>query len=198
MKPPGKAGPTGSLPRLAPEAYCGRAVVFWTHTMAWRSTGWLNAGFHAAFRESMMHASIREHLFCPIYTLMPDHLHLLWMGVADSSDQRLATRFLRGELTPHLKPHRWQHQPHDHVLREQERMRKAFAQTAQYLAENPLRAGLTDDVRSWAYTGCIVPGYPDLHPLRTDFWGKFWRLYNAAVVRGAVGKLSLTGDEPAV
>lgn len=198
VKLSGKAGPTGSLPRLAPEAYRGRAVVLWTHTIARRSTGWLNAGFHAAFRESMTHAAVREQLFCPIYTLMPDHLHLIWMGLADGSDQRLATRFLRGDLASHLKPHGWQHQPHDRVMRDKERMRKAFAQIAQYLADNPVRARLTDDARSWPYTGSIVPGYPDLHPLRADFWGKFWRFYAAAVARGAVGKLVLAGEEPAV
>ena len=198
MESQGKAGPTGFLPRLGPEAYRGRAVVFWTHTVVRRSTGWLNAGFHAAFRESMLHAAVREQLICPIYTLMPDHLHLIWMGVADGSDQRLATRFLRGDLVPCLKPYGWQHQPHDHVLREKGRMEKAFAETVQYIAENPVRARLTDDAQSWPYTGCVVPGYPDLHPRKADFWDKFWRLYNAAIAQGTLGKLPVAGHAPAV
>jgi hypothetical protein len=88
-----------------------------------RSTGWLNPAFHAVFRETLLHASVREQLFCAVYTLMPDHLHLVWMGLAENSDQRLATRFLRERLAPLLKPAKWQHQPHDRVLRDRERMR---------------------------------------------------------------------------
>lgn len=193
-----KADPTGSLPRLAPEAYRRRAVVFWTHTVADRSTGWLDAGFHAAFRESLLHASIREQLLCPIYTLMPDHFHLIWMGVAEKSDQRLATRFLREQLAPLLSPADWQHQPHDRVLRDKERMRQAFAQTVRYITENPVRAGLVGEASAWPYTGSLVPGYPDLRPLEPEFWGRFWRLHQAAIGQGAVGKLSLYGAGPAI
>ena len=166
--------------------------------MAGRSTGWLGAGFHAAFREVALHAAVRENLFCPIYTLMPDHMHLIWMGVSDRSDQRLATRFLRGCLGPLLKSSKWQHQPHDRVLRESDRMERAFMRTAHYIAENPVRAGLVDRAHVWPYTGCVVPGYPDLHPLNADFCEKFWRLYRSASRRGLVGKLALSGDEPAV
>jgi hypothetical protein len=36
-------------------------------------------------------------------------------------------KFLREHLGPALCPHRFQHQAHDHVLREEERTRGAFA-----------------------------------------------------------------------
>lgn len=193
-----KADPTGFLPRLTPEAYRGRAVVFWTHTVAGRSTGWLNAGFHAAFRELLLHASVREQLFCPIYTLMPDHFHLIWMGVAEKSDQRLATRFLREQLAPLLGPADWQHQPHDRVMRDKERMRQAFVKTVSYIAENPVRAGLVSEASDWQYTGSLVPGYPNLHPLRSGFWDRVWRLYQAAIEQGSAGKLPLHGVGPAI
>jgi len=78
--PPSSPGPRGYLPRLAPEAYRGRAVVFWTHTVKRRGTGWLDDAWHSAFRELALHAAARECVLCPIYTLMPDHLHLVWMG----------------------------------------------------------------------------------------------------------------------
>ena len=198
MEPGGDLRPNGFLPRLGPEAYRGRAVVFWTHTVQQRSTGWLNAEFHAAFRESVLHGAVRQEFYCPIYTLMPDHVHLIWMGVNEGSDQRLATRFLRSCLSPLLKPHLWQHQPHDHVLREDERRKGAFTAMVRYIAENPVRAELTDDMRAWPYTGCVVPGYPDLHPLKVDFWDKFWRLYSAAVARGRIGRSTFGNDEPAV
>ena len=59
-----------------------------------------------------------------------------------AADQRRATAFLRAQLKPHLGPARWQHQPHDHVLRDEERKRGAFATTCFYVAENPVRAVL--------------------------------------------------------
>lgn len=188
--PPPPHRPTGYLPRLPPEHYRAHAFVFWTHTIADRGTGWLTPEFHQAFREIALHAAAREQLFCPIYTLMPDHVHVVWLGVSPDSDQRAASRFLREHLAPMLTPHRWQHQPHDHVLREHEREQGAFTATCAYVAANPARAGLTSDARAWPFTGCLVPGYPDLHPLHENFWDLFWRLYNSAANSGRIGKKS--------
>ncbi len=182
--------PKGYLPRVAPEFYQSTAVIFWTHTIEDRRTGWLNPTFHQAFREIVLHAAIREQLLCPIYTLMPDHLHLVWMGVSPTSNQRRASSFLRQRLIPLLEPNRFQHQAHDHVLREQERKRNTFSATCTYIAENPVRAGLAADRSAWDYTGCIVPGYVDLYPLQPDYWGKFWRIYAAAMGRGGIGKIA--------
>jgi len=188
--------PSGFLPRLGEGSYRGNAVVFWTHTLAGRATGWLTPNFHGVFRKTLLHAAVRENLFCPVYTLMPDHVHLIWMGIADDSDQRLATKFLRTQLTSVLHPHTWQHQPHDRVLRDEQRTKKAFAQTCEYILENPVRAGLIGRSAEWAYSGCIIPGYPTLHPCDLDFWEKFWKFYESAMKRGTLGKTK--SDKPAV
>ena len=117
MTPPRK----GKLPRLEKHHYQGHAVIFWTNTLDERARGWLTPAFHATFRELMLHAAAREHLFCPAYCLMPDHLHLLWMGLRRESDQLNAMKFLRTHLEPALGGGReWQHQPYDYVLREEE------------------------------------------------------------------------------
>ncbi|HTI68386.1 MAG TPA: hypothetical protein VMF06_00340 [Candidatus Limnocylindria bacterium] len=109
---------------------------------------------------------------------MPDHLHLLWMGMRTTSDQINAVKFLRTELEPLLGNGReWQHQPHDHVLREEERYRNAFAQICGYILANPMRAGLINDDDRWPFSGAVIPGYPRLYPLDTDFWPLFWKLY---------------------
>jgi len=168
------------LPRLAREYYQGDAVVHWTLPIALRGTGWLNATFHAQFREMMLHATAREGLFCPAYCLMPDHLHLVWMGLRRDSDQRHGMKFLREQLGPALRPHRFQHQAHDHVLREEERKRDAFARVCFYVLANPVRARLIKELEVWPFCGAIVPGYPRLHPLADDYWPKFWKLYAAA------------------
>ena len=168
------------LPRLAREHYQGDAVIHWTMPIALRNTGWLNERFHFQFREIMLHAAAREGLLCPTYCLMPDYIHLLWMGLRLDSDQRNGMKFLREHLAPALLPHRFQHQAHDHVLREEERKRDAFARTYFYILANPVRAKLTSETGRWPHYGAVVPGYPQLHPLEEDFWPLFWELYLVA------------------
>jgi len=71
------------LPRLPREYYQGDAVVHWTLTVFDRAKGWFSDAFHLRFRELILHAMVREKLFCPTYVLMPDHIHLLWMGLVE-------------------------------------------------------------------------------------------------------------------
>jgi putative transposase len=168
------------LPRLPREHYQGDAVIHWTMPIARCGTGWLNESFHACFREVMLHAAAREGLFCPAYCLMPEHIHLLWLGLRRDCDQRNGMKFLREHLGPALNPYRFQHQAHDHVLREEERKRNAFAKICFYILANPIRAGLIKETEIWPFCGAIVPGYPQLHPLAEDFWPKFWKLYLVA------------------
>lgn len=170
--------PKRNLPRLEKHHYQAHATVFWTLTLEERSRGWLNPDFHHTFRELMLHAGVRYQVWCPTYCLMPDHLHLLWVGMRRESDQCNAMKFLRTELEPALGEGReWQHQPHDHVLREEERKRNAFAQTCFYILANPVRAKLITENGRWPFAGCVVPGYPRLHPQDEDFWPLFWKLY---------------------
>ena len=168
-----------NLPRLLRHHYQGHAVVLWTLTLEHRATGWLKESFHLRFRELMLHAAAREKVWCPAYCLMPDHLHLVWMGMRRESDQLNAMRFLRRQIAPALKPHKFQHQAHDHVLREDERKRGAFARVCFYVLANPGRAKLVAEGEGWPFSGVIVPGYPALHPMQEDFWKKYWELYVA-------------------
>ena len=174
------------LPRLAPELYRGFAAVLWTITVERRATGWLNPSFHAAFRELLLHVAAREQLFCPAYVLMPDHIHLFWLGLKVLSDQRDGMRFLRkhfqAKLTrrsPHGNELELQKQSHDSVLRDKDRTRGALSAACLYVFDNPRRKGLVTHPRDWPYLGAIVPGYPFLYPLSQDFWPLFWKLYQA-------------------
>jgi putative transposase len=132
------------LPRLAPEFYRGRAVVHWTLTVQGRETGWLSESFHLRWREIILHALPRYELLAPVYCLMPDHAHVVWMGTTEEADQKKAMKFFRTETMRWLIPHAWQRQPFDHVLRENERKRGAFAVVCQYVLENPVRKGLVE------------------------------------------------------
>jgi REP element-mobilizing transposase RayT len=172
------------LPRLAPETYRGFAVMQWTITMQGRAQGWLDDTFHLRFRELLLHAAAREELFCPAYVLMPDHLHLVWMGTQATSDQRNAMRFLRKYLALELdarsgneRKFQLQKQSHDSVLREQDRTRGAFQRTCDYILNNPCRKELVEHACAWPYLGAVIPGFPFLHPLQENFWTLFWKLY---------------------
>jgi REP element-mobilizing transposase RayT len=172
------------LPRLAPELYRGFAVVHWTLTLERRAAGWLDDLFHLHFRELLLHAAARQGLLCPAYVLMPDHIHLVWMGLRPASDQRNAMRFLRRHLAAELRRRsrrggefKLQKQSHDHLLRERDRVRGAFARACFYVLDNPRRKGLALHPRQWPHLGAIVPGYPFLHPLAEGFWDQFWKIY---------------------
>jgi len=175
-----RSGFSHYLPRLKREFYQADAVVFWTMPTHLRQQGWLNDKFHAAFREMQLHAAAREGLLCPAYCLMPDHIHFVWMGVRCAADQRNGIKFLRAQLGPFLKPVKFQHQPHEHVLTTEERQRKAFGLAcADYVLLNPLKAELVKKPSDWPYLGAVIPGYPRLKVFDDDYWSWFWKRYFA-------------------
>jgi len=180
------------LPRLPRHFYQAHAVVHWTQTIDKREQGWLNDRFHQKFRELILHACVRENLFCPAYCLMPDHTHCVWMGMRRESDQINGMKFFRRYLNPLLTPQKLQRQACDHVLREPQRKRGVFAKVCFYVLENPVRDHRVEFARDWPFLGCVVPGYPDLHPLEDGFWELFWKLY----VQCRDGELPPTGGPP--
>lgn len=173
------------LPRLPREYYQADAVVHWTMPIAKRDKGWLDDAFHACFREVMLHAAAREGLFCPTYCLMPDHIHLVWMGLRRDTDQKNGMKFLREHLGQKLRPHRFQHQAHDHVLRAEQRKRNTFAKVCFYIIDNARKEGLVEHPQEWKFCGAVIPGYPALHPLEEDYWPRFWSLYSAVLAPDA-------------
>ena len=91
------------LKRLPPEYYRGQAYVHWTMTIHERKTGWLSPVFYYKFRELLTHTMFRYALCCPIYCCMPDHFHLIWVGILSASDQRIAVKYFRKRLNLVLK-----------------------------------------------------------------------------------------------
>jgi putative transposase len=171
------------LRRLDPAFYRGTAFVHWSMSVADRRRGWLDASAHSIWRETLLHTLGRHLLTAPVYCLMPDHVHVLLVGLGASSDQRGAAGFLRRFSRPMLTRAgaAWQKQSFDHVLRESERERGAFKGVAHYIAENPVRAKLAAAPEDWPYSGSLVLGWPDLDWRRADFWEHFWSIFNAAV-----------------
>lgn len=188
------------LKRLPPEFYRGQACVHWSLTIEDRKTGWLVPIFYYKFRELLTHTMFRYGIGCPVFCLMPDHMHLLWLGILDCADQQTAMKFLRCQLNPILEKLavRFQSQPYDHVLRDDERQMTALPNVVEYIARNPERKGLVppDGFRDYPYTGCLVPGYPDLKPFQSGFWDLFNRIYSKLRRQGLVRMPSDAAEEP--
>ena len=182
------------LKRLPPEYYRGQACVHWSLTIDERKAGWLVSTFHFQCRELLTHTMFRYGLCCPVYCLMPDHMHMLWLGLLDSADQRVAMKFFRGQLNTVLDQQhlRLQQQPFDHVLRDEELQPAALQAVVEYIARNPERKQLVpvDGFQAYEFSGCLVPGYPDLNPLHPGYWDLLDRicskLRKEGLVRGAV------------
>ena len=168
------------LRRLPPEHYRGDAIVHWSWAMRDRREGWLSATFYYRFRELLTHTAFRYGIACPIFCLMPDHLHMVWMGLFESSDQRLAIRHFSKSCNESLNRigFELQDQPYDHVFTEDERKDQEFQNTCMYIARNPERAGLVeiDGYSKYRFSGCLVPGYPQLRLFTDGFGDEFDRI----------------------
>jgi putative transposase len=83
--------------------------------------------------------------------VMPDHLHGLlecitgkeMLGTAIGKAKTLSSHRLRG-----IRELRWQARFHDHVVRDHEEPRLL----AEYIVNNPVRAGLVEDWQEWPWT----------------------------------------------
>ena len=168
------------LKRLPSECYRGDAVVHWSITIRDRKIGWLTPLFLYRFRELLTHTCFRYGLVCPVFCLMPDHLHMLWMGLLTKSDQLLAMKHFRKTTNESLRriDSELQDQSYDHVLLPSERSEAAFLEIFDYIARNPERAGLVpiDGYATYRFTGSLVPGYPQLRSFESDFWDQFNRI----------------------
>ena len=168
------------LRRLPRECYQADAVVHWTITIRDRRRGWLSATFLYRFRELLTHSMFRYRLACPIFCLMPDHIHMVWMGLGAESDQLNAMKHFRPRCEESLQRigFELQDQAYDHVFLDEERRENEFRNVCEYIARNPERAGLVgpDEFATYRFSGCLVPGYPELRPFDDDFWEQFDRV----------------------
>ncbi len=187
---PRYSGRNDHLTRLDRRYYQDTAFVHWTLNIQDRRTGWLIPIFYYKFRELLTHTAFRYSIACPIYCLMPDHIHMVWLGLGHGSDQLSAMRYFRKQLAEPLRRlgHDLQRQAFDHVLKEEERLETAFGNLVEYIARNPERKHLvpTDGFREYKFTGCLVPGYPELALWSADFWTRFWRTYSYLRKEGLV------------
>jgi REP element-mobilizing transposase RayT len=122
-------------------------------TVERRGTGWLTPETHSGILVVLGKTMRLYELACPIYCLMPDHVHLLWLGLAPASDQLSAARYFRKHTQPFLRPFRWQREAYERVLTESERGRTGVASLIEYISANPIRAGLVESAGEYRFAG---------------------------------------------
>ena len=86
------------------------------------------------------------------YVIMPDHVHLFVRGDDDFVLSTWVGGLKRAMSVVMVNRRLWQPGFFDHVLRSSE----SYAEKWNYVSENPVRAGLVDDVTKWPYQGEIV------------------------------------------
>ena len=167
------------LKRLPPEYYRGEAWVHWVLTIEDRKRGWLDARFLYRFREILTNVAFRYQIACSIFCLMPDHFHMLWTGLSNESDQLVAMKRFRKDTNESLRriELEFQKQAYDHVLKNDELERTEIESTSEYIARNPERKGLVaiDEFAKYPYTGCLLPGGPQIRLFGSDGWDEVWR-----------------------
>ena len=168
----------GRLKRLNPLFYQNKCYGHWTFTIQNRKTGWLTEQHHQAVRNGLLHWLVRYHQCCPVYCLMPDHAHFVFIGLNQHADQRPLIREFSREWNQLLQPVQLAKQAYDHVIREQDRAKDGFPDLIHYVLHNPVHKNLVTDWKKWPYSGTLLPGYPRLHLTDEYFWENFWKGYN--------------------
>ncbi len=87
------------------------------------------------------------------FCFMPDHIHLVLLGVSDHSDLIALLRDFKGTSASRARVQGfvalWQKGFYDHVLRSGE----ALDAVAWYIFNNPVRAGLAKEMGEWPFSG---------------------------------------------
>lgn len=106
---------------------------------------------------SLLGQTAQAHFFdVYAYCFMPDHCHLVLCGLRPTSQLSTFVRAFKGHATVALRSFGlhtvWQHRFHDHVIRNHDDLRAS----AQYVLDNPVRAGLVKDPRDYPFSGSLV------------------------------------------
>lgn len=90
-----------------------------------------------------------------IYIFMPDHLHLVLEGISETADIYKCVVLFKQKTGYYFSKQSgntgWQKDFYDHIHRKDEDLKKHI----RYIAENPVRRGLTARWEDYTYTGSV-------------------------------------------
>jgi putative transposase len=107
-------------------------------------------------RTQFSRSAMDEHFAILAYCFMPDHVHLLVEGLADSADCRTFIKRSKQLSGFHYKKNfgetLWQRYGYERTLRDDE----VTLSVARYIVENPLRAGLSKRAEAYPFLGSTM------------------------------------------
>jgi putative transposase len=141
--------------RLPAAAYYGEVAVAITACEAHRRDLFSDHAIVSVFVGEMTEAADRFSCIIPVYCFMPDHLHLIIKGLDPRSRPKFAVERFKHQTGNWLKENApsfsWQDDFYDHIIRKSEDWNAQI----QYIAANPMRAGLAEDMLTYPFTGSI-------------------------------------------
>jgi putative transposase len=139
-------------PRLTTAAYCGSAAAILTFCTAGRRHRFTRRVIVDRTWHEFLRASASTGVEVVAYCFMPDHVHLL-VQTTEGGDimqfARLAKQLSGYAHAQTTRERLWQPSWHDRLLRDSDDR----LDVARYLLENPIRAGLVDDVSAYPFLG---------------------------------------------
>jgi putative transposase len=137
--------------RLPREASIGRVTVMFTLCVINRAPALADPSLVRRLVDQLESATAKHWCTVPIYTFMPDHIHLLMLGLNEDSDTYAAMATFGHEIGMRVGDVKFQKDFYDRIVRWFE----GWEKEAWYIACNPVRAGLTEDPLKWPFTGSI-------------------------------------------
>jgi putative transposase len=121
------------------------AVYFVTLCAKDRGANQLCGAISRSIIESIEYYHEKQRWFCHLALLMPDHAHFLLSFGNDEEIAKTVGDWKRWNSTHHRIA--WQENFFDHRLRND----KNFQEKADYILQNPVRAGRVGDWKEWPY-----------------------------------------------
>jgi putative transposase len=141
------------LSRLASFSHVGLHRYFLTFCAFQRHPVFQDADVVAVTLEQFRRTTANAAFVILAYCLMPDHAHLLLVGMTDCADLRRCAKLAKqrngGVYARRTGQPLWQEGYYDRVLRNGEDSRTV----ARYILENPLRAGLVTTLSAYPSLG---------------------------------------------
>jgi putative transposase len=148
--------------RLDGVSYVGFQRYFLTFCTAYRHRAFENYALVDSCLVQLRLCAERHDIALVAYCFMPDHVHLLVSGVAESTDVRaFVAAFKQATGFAYRRQHEkrlWQPGYFDRMLRDDE----ATEAVARYILENPVRAGLTAQLGEYQPAGSDLYDFQEL------------------------------------
>lgn len=142
--------------RLPAEQYIGQKIVAFTLCIKNRQIAFNNEKLVGKIIEILRNETEKNRVVNWAYVFMPDHLHLAIQGMDEKSDLLKTINMFKQRSGWLLKTEthgktEWQKDYYDHIIREKE----DHLEQLRYIADNPVRRGLTTHWTEYIFTGSL-------------------------------------------